>query len=325
MVRAAFFPSETDGRKETEAFVVLYDVIIAGGGPAGLTAAIYAARAGFSTLVLEKAAPGGQAALTYRIDNYPGFKNISGSELAADFEAHVRDAGAELRMEEAVGFELGGETKTVATRSGTYQGRAVILALGSERRKLGVPGEVEFSGHGVSYCATCDGNFFRGKDVAVVGGGNTAVGYAVELSELCRQVTLVYHGEHLSAMDSLLRQMKARPNVRVLYRSEVREVLGTQKVERLRLHDTRSGEESTLDVSGVFIAIGMIPNGGMLAPSLVLPGGFVRADENGATPVPGVFAAGDLRKKQLYQIVTAMSDGANAAYSAQRYLQGRNG
>lgn len=301
----------------------MYDVIIAGGGPAGLTAAIYAARAGLSTLVLEKAAPGGQAALTYRIDNYPGFKNISGAELAADFEAHVRNAGAELATAEATGFELGGDVKAVVTPSGKYEAKAVVLAMGSERRKLGVRGEEELSGHGVSYCATCDGNFFRNRDVAVVGGGNTAVGYAVELSELCRRVTLVYHGGRLSAMDSLLKQMEARPNVRVLYNSEVREILGSQKVERLRLEDAQTGSGSFLDVAGVFIAVGMVPNGGALDPSLLLPGGFVRADENGETPVPGVFAAGDLRKKQLYQIVTAMADGANAAYSAQRYLQGR--
>jgi thioredoxin reductase (NADPH) len=303
----------------------MYDVVIAGGGPAGLTAAIYSARAGFSTLVLEKAAPGGQAALTYRIDNYPGFKNISGAELAEDFESHVRDAGAEIVMAEATGFELDGETKTVITPSGKYEGKTVILTMGSERRKLGVPGEEEFSGHGVSYCATCDGNFFRNRNVAVVGGGNTAVGYAVELSELCRQVTLIYHGKRLSAMDSLLKQMKARSNVRVLFNSEVKEILGSQKVERLRLQDTQSEEESLLDVDGVFIAIGMIPNGSVVGGSLLLPGGFLKADENGVTPIPGVFAAGDLRKKQLYQIVTAMSDGANAAYSAQLYLQGRNG
>lgn len=299
----------------------MYDLIIAGGGPAGLTAAIYASRAGLSTLVLEKMSPGGQAALTYRIDNYPGFKNISGAELAADFESHVRDAGAELRMEEVTGLALDGPTKAVTTSSGRYEAKAVILAFGSDRRKLGVPGEEEFSGRGVSYCATCDGNFFRGKDVAVVGGGNTAVGYADELAGLCRKVTLIHRGERLSAMDSLRKRMESRSNVEVLYHSQVQEVLGSKSVERLHLRNTETGAENFLDINGVFIAVGMIPNSALIGGSLLDSDGFATADENGVTSIPGVFAAGDLRKKQLYQIVTAMSDGANAAYSAQRYLQ----
>lgn len=298
----------------------MFDVIVAGGGPAGLTSAIYTSRAGLSTLVIERMSLGGQAALTYRIDNYPGFKKISGAELAADFESHARDAGAKIAMEEVTGLQLDGGTKTVTTTSGRYEAKAVILAFGSDRRKLGVPGEEELSGRGVSYCATCDGNFFRNRNVAVVGGGNSAVGYAVELSELCRQVTLIYHGEHLSAMDSLLKQMNDRPNIVTLYRQEVSAILGSQKVERVRLKDTKTGAQSILDTDAVFIAIGMKPNSALLGGSLLRQDGFVRADENGVTPVPGVFAAGDLRKKQLYQIVTAMSDGANAAYSAQRYL-----
>lgn len=299
----------------------MFDVIIVGGGPAGLTSAIYTSRAGLSTLVVEQMSLGGQAALTYQIDNYPGFKNISGAELASDFEAHVRDAGAKVVMEEVTGLRLDGECKTVTTPSGQYEAKAVILALGSDRKKLGIPGEEEFSGRGVSYCATCDGNFFRNRNVAVVGGGNTAVEYAVELSELCRQVTLIYHGEQLSAMYSLKKQLSDRPNVTVLYRQEIQEILGSQKVERVRLKETRTGEESFLSLDGVFIAIGMKPNSGLIDGKILLPGGFIKADENGVTPIPGVFAAGDLRKKQLYQIVTAMSDGANAAYSAQRYLQ----
>lgn len=300
----------------------MFDVIIAGGGPAGLTSAIYTSRAGLSTLVVERMSLGGQASLTYRIDNYPGFKKISGAELAADFESHARDAGAKIAMEEVTGLQLDGEIKTVTTTSDRYEAKAVILAFGSDRRKLGVPGEEELSGRGVSYCATCDGNFFRNRNVVVVGGGNSAVGYAVELSELCRQVTLIYHGERLSAMDSLLKQMNDRLNIVTLYRQEVSAILGSQKVERVRLRDTKTGAESSLDTDAVFIAIGMKPNSALLGGSLLLPDGFVRADENGVTPVPGVFAAGDLRKKQLYQIVTAMSDGANAAYSAQRYLHG---
>lgn len=299
----------------------MFDVIIVGGGPAGLTAAIYTSRAGFSTLIVEKGLLGGQAALTYRIDNYPGFKNISGAELAADFESHVRASGAKIVPEEAVSLHLEGKCKTVTTRSNQYEARSVVLALGSERRKLGVPGEEEFAGRGVSYCATCDGNFFRNKDVAVVGGGNTAVEYAVGLSDLCRSVRLIYHGGRLSAVASLQKQMLGKPNVSVLYYQEVRRILGSQKVERIQVEDTRTGRSDFLPADGVFIAIGVRPNSGPVGEALLLPGGFIAADENGVTRLPGVFAAGDLRKKQLYQIVTAMSDGANAAYSVQRFLQ----
>lgn len=299
----------------------MYDVLIVGGGPAGLTAAIYTARAGLSTAVLERMSLGGQASLTYKIDNYPGFKNISGAELAVKFESHVRDSGAGVIFENVKELRLNGHRKEIVTAENRYEARSVILALGSDRRKLGVPGEEAFSGRGVSYCATCDGGFFRGRDVAVVGGGNTAIGYAAELSELCRHVTLIHRGEKLAAMQSLQSQLESRPNITVLYGREVREILGDAQVERIRLREIKTGEETERPVSGVFVAIGMVPNSGILGPKLLRPDGFIMADEMGVTSVPGVFAAGDLRKKQLYQIVTAMSDGANAAHSAQLYLQ----
>lgn len=299
----------------------MHDVVIVGGGPAGLTAAIYTARAGLSTLVLEKLSPGGQAALTYEIDNYPGFKQISGIALANEFESHVKAAGAEIAIEEVTGLELDGDIKAAVTRLNRYEAKAVILTLGSERRKLGIPGEKAFFGRGVSYCATCDGGFFRNKDVAVIGGGNTAAGYAVELSEICRHVTLVHHGAGLSAVSSLKSQLAGRSNISVLFHHEAEEILGSASAEQLRLKNNATGETSLLGVSGVFIAIGIKPSSNVVNEALLFPDGFIRADEKGVTPVPGVFAAGDLRKKQLYQIVTAMSDGANAAYSAQLYLQ----
>lgn len=299
----------------------MYDVIVVGGGPAGLTAAIYTSRAGLSTLVLEKMSLGGQAALTYRIDNYPGFKDIYGAELAADFEEHVRDAGAEIALEEAVGVDFGKEIKVVHTTAASYEAKAVILALGSERRKLGIPGEEKFTGRGVSYCATCDGNFFKNEDIAVVGGGNTAAGYALELAAICRTVFLIYHGGALPAMYSLRERLEKYPNIKVLHNREVREILGSSKVEQILVENLKSGETEAIKLDGVFVAVGMLPNSEMLSKDLLLPNGFIRADEDGTTAIPGVFAAGDLRQKKLYQIVTAMSDGANAAHSAQIYLR----
>ena len=301
----------------------MFDVIIIGGGPAGLTAAIYTARAGLSARVLEKLSPGGQAAATFRIENYPGFRNISGMDLANDLAEHARAAGAGIVMEEATGLELSGDIKRIRTGTGQYEAKAVVLALGSRYRKLEVPGEAELTGHGVSYCATCDGNFFRDRDVAVVGGGNTAVGDAVQLAKICRHVILIHRRDELRADYTLRRQLAALPNVTVRYGEQVEEILGSQRVERLRLKGRESGEIHDVDVSGIFVAIGMQPNSEIIREDILLPGGFVRADENGVTALPGVFAAGDLREKRLHQIVTALSDGANAAYSAQLYLQGR--
>lgn len=299
----------------------MYDVIVVGGGPAGLTAAIYTSRAGLSTLVLEKMSLGGQAALTYRIDNYPGFKDIYGAELAADFEEHVRDAGAEIVLEGAVGFDFGRKIKVVQTAAASYEAKAVILALGSERRKLGIPGEEKFTGRGVSYCATCDGNFFKNEDIAVVGGGNTAAGYALELADICRNVFLIYHGGDLPAMYSLRERLEKYPNIKVLHNREVREILGSSKVEQVLVENLKSCETETIKLDGVFVAVGMLPNSELLSRDLLLPNGFIRSDEDGTTAIPGVFAAGDLRQKKLYQIVTAMSDGANAAHTAQIYLR----
>lgn len=299
----------------------MYDVVIAGGGPAGMTAAIYAVRSGLSALLLTGPEQGGQLAFTNVVENYPGFPMIYGAELVEKLREHTESAGVESVSESVVGLQLAGPVKTVRTEEHSYEARTVVLAQGSERRKLGIPGEAEFTGRGVSYCATCDGSFFRGKTVAVIGGGSTAVGDAVELAALCRKVYLVSRSGKLRAMDYLVRRAKELPNIEFLPGFTPAGIRGAQKVERLALRAMEGGEEKVLDADGVFVSIGVEPNTKLLRGVLPLSDGFVEAPESGETAIPGVFVAGDLRKKELYQIVTAVADGANAAHSALRYLQ----
>ena len=299
----------------------MYDVVIAGGGPAGMTSAIYAARSGLSVLLLAGPAQGGQVATTNLVENYPGFPVVYGADLAEKLAEHVKSAGVRTVPETVGGLELSGAVKTVKTEAGSYEAGAVILAQGSERRKLGVPGEAEFAGRGVSYCATCDGNFFRKKTVAVIGGGNTALGDAAELAGVCAKVYLVSRSGRLSAMDYLVKRARALPNVEFVPGFRVGEIRGAQKVESLLLLNTGDGTPTLLNVSGVFVAIGIVPNSQLLEGVLPLSDGFVEAGETCETEIPGVFAAGDLRKKELRQIATAVADGANAAHSALLYLQ----
>ncbi len=296
------------------------DVLIIGGGPAGLAAAIYTARAGYVTTVLERLAPGGQAMETYRIDNYPGFRNVSGVELAQDLEQHARSAGTEIRIEDAQSLVQTDKGWEVHTSSGVYQTRTVILATGARRRKLGVPGEEELAGRGVSYCAACDGNFFRGRSVAVVGGGNSAVGDAAELSKICRDVRVICRGSEVHAPFSGGVELGTLPNVTLMTDTVVERIEGEGKVQSVRTKNRKTGKTEVFPMDGVFIAIGMLPNSGLLDGLLPLENGFAVTGERGVTPRPGLFVAGDLRKKDLHQIVTAMSDGANAAYAAQKYL-----
>lgn len=298
-----------------------WDVIVVGGGPAGLTAAIYASRAGLSVLVLEGVVPGGQAATTYQIENYPGFQSITGAQLAQEFTDHARASGAKIVLEKVLGLETEGNSRIVRTADHYYEAKAVILAQGAHHRKLNVPGEERLTGRGVSYCATCDGNFFRGKDVLVIGGGNTAVGDAVQLAKICAHVTIVHHRDRFAAMPYLLRQMDGLPNLTVLRSRETQEILGREKVESVRFRNLETGQTEEIPANGVFVSIGMQPNTELIGDRLNLKKGFVDAGEDGLTSLPGVFAAGDLRVKKLHQIVTALSDGANAAYSAQLYIQ----
>jgi thioredoxin-disulfide reductase len=321
-----------------------YDLIIIGSGPAGLAAAIYAQRAKLNTLVLEKEMmSGGQVLNTYEVDNYPGLPGINGFDLGMKFRDHARQLAAEFAEDEVQKIELiakededmeelqaaelregravsGPVWKKVTGRRGEYLARTVIIASGATHRKLDVPGEAELAGKGISYCATCDGAFFKKKVTAVVGGGDVALEDAIFLSRMCRQVYLIHRRDELRGAKTLQEKVLSLENVTVIWDCVVEQILGEQRVEGLALRNVKTGDTSRLDVDGVFIAVGITPNSGAFAELLELEHGYIRADENGDTGIPGVYAAGDVRAKQLRQIVTAVADGANAVTSAERYL-----
>ncbi len=285
----------------------MYDVIIIGGGPAGLTAGLYCGRAGLSTLVLEGGAFGGQMTLSSEIENYPAFpEGIGGEELSALMRTQAERFGAELRREKAKAIDLA--AKTVLTRKGEYTAKNIILAMGASPRPLGVPGESEYRGAGVSYCAVCDGGFFKNKTVAVIGGGDTAVHDCEYLSRICEKVYLIHRRDRLRGGEGAMKRVEL-PNVRPLWNTKVAEFTGESGVlTGLRLE---SGE--TLPVSAVFVAVGTVPNTAVLEGQLELENGYVPTNERMETAIPGVYAVGDLRVKDLRQIVTAAADGAVAA------------
>ena len=300
-----------------------YDVIIAGGGPAGMAAAIYTARAGLSTLIVEKMFLGGQMALTAEVENYPGVKRTSGAELALIMDAQTEQLGVQRKTAEITGFELG-EMKTVRTTEGEARARALILAFGATPRKLDIPGEEKFSGRGVSYCATCDGGFYREKTVCVAGGGNTAAEDALYLAKLAKKVYLVHRREEFRAQDILMEQVKKTPNIEIVTPCLPKEILGDTKVTGFTVSHRDTQQEKTLPCDGVIVAVGVVPNAAVLPEGLATDeAGYVLADESTKTNLEGVFAAGDLRKKPLRQITTAVADGANAATQAGEYLRGR--
>lgn len=301
----------------------MLDLIIIGAGAAGLTAAIYGCRAGLSLVVLEKMGFGGQIALTDAIDNYPGLASVTGWELSEKIYQQAADLGADIRFEQVERMELTGPVKRVVTDGGTYEAPTLILASGVVRRKLGVPGEEEHVGRGVSYCATCDGAFYRGQTVAVVGGGNTALEEALYLSPLCETVYLVHRRGEYRAEQALVQAIAQRDNIKPVLNTLVTAVEGEPTVSALRI--TTQGQPGVLNVSGVFAAIGTEPETSLFAGQLPLDAsGYIQAGEDCVTAVPGVFAAGDCRTKPLRQIVTATADGANAATSAIHYLQQQN-
>lgn len=301
----------------------MYDIIIIGSGPAGLSAAIYAQRACLDTIVIEKnGISGGQVLNTWEVDNYPGFPGVTGFELSRQFREHANKLGARVVQDEVVQVELSGNVKKVVCEEETYEARCVILASGAHHRTLEVPGEEELRGAGVSYCATCDGAFFRGRTVAVVGGGDAALEDAIFLARMCEKVYIVHRRDKLRGAKRLQERLQALENVEFVWNSETAAIEGNGQVEALRLRQTKTGEETRLDVDGVFIAVGIAPESELYAGQLELDEqGYIRADESGQTSVPGVFAAGDVRTKALRQILTAASDGANCVASAERYLQ----
>ena len=293
----------------------MYDVAIVGGGPAGLTAGLYAARAGWKTVLLERGLPGGQAATTDRLENYPGFpEGVGGPELMMAFADQAARFGMETRYANVRKIDL--EHKRLTLDDGELEARALILALGATPRKLDVPGEAENIGRGVSYCATCDGAFYRGKRVAVVGGGDTAVEDALYLSRFAH-VTLIHQRDRLRAMGAQVEKLRQNSQVEMLLGFTVSQIERDAEGLLLRL----SGER-TLRVDGLFVAVGVVPQTGLLAGALSLDdAGYILAGEDTKTSVPGVFAAGDCRKKPLRQVSTAVGDGATAAYMASAYLE----
>ena len=298
----------------------LYDLIIIGSGPAGLAAAVYAQRARLNTLILEKAmVSGGQVLTTYEVDNYPGLPGIGGYDLGLKFREHADRLGALFKEDEVISVE-DGPVKRVVCSGGIYEARAVILATGAIHRKLGIPGEEELGGAGVSYCATCDGAFFRNKVTAVIGGGDVAVEDAIFLARMCSKVYLIHRRNELRAAKSLQESLFAQENVEILWDTVADSIEGEGSVERLKITNVKTGEKSELALQGVFIAVGISPESRAFEGLVDMDHGYIKAGEDGVTSVPGIFAAGDVRTKLLRQIVTAAADGANAVTSAERYL-----
>ena len=300
----------------------IYDVLIIGGGPAGYTAALYAARAGLSVLVLEKLAAGGQMALTSQIDNYPGFpQGADGFTLGQDMRAGAERFGAQSRSTQVLSVALSGPVKTVHTDAGSLQGRTVIIATGAQPRLLGVPQEQALTGKGVSYCAHCDGMFYRDKTVMVVGGGNSAVAEALFLSRLCKKVILVHRRDALRATKLYLDQLEKAGNIALRWNSQIAELVHDIRLTGVVLEDVNTGLRTTVACDGLFVSIGRDPASALVEGQLELDeNGYIIADETTQTSLPGVYAAGDVRTTPLRQIVTAVADGAVAAHYAEIYL-----
>jgi len=298
----------------------MYDIIIIGAGPAGLTAAIYARRAGKSCLVIERSAFGGQIALSPKLENYPGFMEISGTEFSDRLVEQAMGLGAEVELDEVTAVNDHGTHKSVTTLSGEFEAKAVIIAAGAKHRHLGIEREEELTGMGIGYCAVCDGAFYRNRDVAVYGGGNTALQDAMMLSDICAKVYLIHRRDTLRGEAHLEQKLRAKENVEFVLESQISELLGGEELEGLRLIHN-DGSEREIAVEGLFVAIGYAPDNAPYAGVAALDeGGYISAGEDCRVTTPGVFVAGDCRSKAIRQVTTAVGDGAVAALAACEYL-----
>lgn len=311
----------------------MYDLVIVGAGPAGLSAAVYALRAGFRVLVLEKNPMcGGQVLNTYEVDNYLGLPGINGFDLGMKFREHAAQMGTEFAEADVLGIETetgkdvaapDGRVHTVKTDKGEFQAKAVLIAAGAAHAKLGVPGEEELAGMGVSYCATCDGAFFRNRTVAVVGGGDVAAEDAIFLARTCQKVYLIHRRNELRAAGILQERVKALPNVEILWDTVVEKIQGEEQVTGIEIRNVKTGKKKNVDADGIFIAVGIRPNTEAFAGIADMDEkGYLVAGEDCAATTAGIYAAGDIRTKSLRQVITAVADGANAVMSIQNYFNG---
>jgi thioredoxin reductase (NADPH) len=302
----------------------VYDVIIAGAGPAGMTAAVYTSRAALDTLMIERGVPGGQMANTEDVENYPGFDHILGPDLSNKMFEHAKKFGAEYAYGDIQDIQDGEDYKTVIAGKKEYKTRAVIVTTGAEFKKIGVPGEKELSGRGVSYCAVCDGAFFKGKELVVIGGGDSAVEEGVYLTRFASKVTIVHRRDELRAQKIIQQRAFDNEKVEFIWDHTIKEILDQNgKVGSVQLVNTKTGGEQEFSAEGVFIYIGMIPlNRSVQKLGILNDKGYIETNENMETEVPGIFAAGDIREKELRQIVTATGDGSIAAQTAQAYIEG---
>ena len=320
------FIEETLQHREQEANTTkhIYDMIVVGGGPGGYTAALYAARAGLDTVILEKLSAGGQMALTEQIDNYPGFEDgIDGFSLGEKMKRGTERFGVETKLTEVLSLDLSGTVKKAETSEGPLFARIIVLATGAGPRELGIEGEQELIGKGVNYCAACDGMFYKNKTVVIAGGGNTAAADALILSRICKKVIVVHRRDTLRATKIYHEPLMKAENVEFRWDSEIIELLHDEKVIGIRLRNVKTGEETTLACDGVFVSIGRKPSSELVKDQVeVDPAGYIIADESTRTNIPGVFAVGDVRTKALRQVVTAVADGATAVHYAEEYLAG---
>ena len=320
------FIEETLQHREQEANITehIYDMIVVGGGPGGYTAALYAARAGLDTVILEKLSAGGQMALTEQIDNYPGFEDgIDGFSLGEKMKRGTERFGVETKLTEVLSLDLSGTVKKAETSEGPLFARTIVVATGAGPRELGIESEQELIGKGVNYCAACDGMFYKNKTVVIAGGGNTAAADALILSRICKKVIVVHRRDTLRATKIYHEPLMKAENVEFRWDSEIIELLHDEKVIGIRLQNVKTGEETTLACDGVFVSIGRKPSSELVKDQVeVDPAGYIIADESTRTNIPGVFAVGDVRTKALRQVVTAVADGATAVHYAEEYLAG---